>query len=443
MTPPLNETHDPQARSWIASANEDGVDFPIQNLPFGIFTTPGIAEPRGGVAIGDQVLDIVHCYQRGAFDALVADAARACQGTSLNAFMAMGRPAWRAMRSRVSALLRAGHPQEARHRELVTPCLRPMSDVTLRKPVAVGQFTDFYASIHHATNMGRMFRPDAPLLPNYKYIPIGYHGRASSIVVSGKTIVRPKGQIKPAGDEPPVYRATERLDYELELGFFIGTGNALGTTIPIDEAGERIFGVCLVNDWSARDVQPWEYQPLGPFLSKSFATSISPWIVTMDALEPYRVPAMPRAADDPAPLPHLASEADQARGGFDITLEVSLRSARMRDEGVPAQRLARSSATYLYWTLAQMVAHHASNGCNLQPGDLLASGTVSGPEADSVGSLIELTARGERPISLPTGEVRRWLEDGDEVIMSGAAMREGLPRIGLGECRAIICPSTP
>jgi fumarylacetoacetase len=437
----LNETHDPQARSWIASANASDADFPLQNLPFGIFTAPGLPDPRAGVAIGDQVLDIVACYQRGAFDSLVADAARACAGPSLNAFMAMGRPAWRALRARLSALLRAGHPDETRHRELAGTCLRPMRDVTMRRPAAVGQFTDFYASIHHATNMGRMFRPDNPLLPNYKYVPIGYHGRASSIVCSGRKIVRPSGQVKPA-DGPPVYQPTQRLDYELELGFFIGSGNALGATIPIGEARERIFGVCLVNDWSARDVQPWEYQPLGPFLSKSFATTIAPWVVTLDALEPYRVPALTRAAEDPPPLPHLASEDDQARGGLDITLDVSLLSARMREAGMPAHRLARSDTRHLYWTLAQMVTHHASNGCNLQPGDLLASGTVSGPEEGSVGSLMELTWRGERPLTLPGGETRRFLEDGDEVILSGAAARDGWPRIGLGECRGVIIAAT-
>jgi fumarylacetoacetase len=436
----LDETHDPAARSWLVSANAADTDFPIQNLPFGIFCAPGLPDARGGVAIGDQVLDITACWQRAAFDGLPVDAARACGGPSLNAFMAMGRPAWRALRARVSALLRAGHPQEARHREIVSACLRPMREVTLRRPAAIGQFTDFYASIHHATNMGRMFRPDAPLLPNYKYVPIGYHGRASSIVCSGRTIVRPSGQVKPA-DGPPVYQATARLDYELELGFFIGPGNPLASIVPIDKAAETIFGVCLVNDWSARDIQPWEYQPLGPFLSKSFATTISPWVVTMEALEPYRVAAMARAADDPAPLPYLTGAADQASGGIDIALEVWVQSARMRDEGVAPVRLARSRTSDLYWTLAQMVAHHTSNGCNLQPGDLLASGTVSGPDDESLGSLMELTRRGERPITLPTGETRRFLEDGDEVILKGAAQRDGYPRIGLGECRGIIGPS--
>lgn len=433
----LNETHDPTARSWVDSANTGGTDFPLQNLPYGIFTAPDAREARGGVAIGDQVLDITACSQRGAFDGLVADAARACGGSSLNAFMAMGRPAWRALRGRLSALLRAGHPQAARHQELVTPCLRPMRELTLRRPAAIGQFTDFYASIHHATNMGRMFRPDNPLLPNYKFIPIGYNGRASSILPSGRAIVRPSGQVKP-GDGAPVYQPTRRLDYELELGFLVGPGNALGTTLSVDEASERIFGVCLVNDWTARDVQPWEYQPLGPFLSKSFATSMSPWVVTMEALEPYRLPAMARAAEDPAPLPYLTSEADQARGGLDVALEVWLQSARMRVEGVPPMRLARSSTAWLYWTLAQMLTHHASNGCNLQPGDLLATGTVSGPDAESLGSLMELTMRGERPITLPTGETRGFLEDGDEVTLKGWAQREGLPRIGLGECRGVI-----
>jgi fumarylacetoacetase len=437
----LNETHNPDARSWVASANRPDTDFPIQNLPFGVFVPrsarDGGEAARVGVAIGDRVLDIAACHRRDLFRGLAADAAEACASSSLNTLLALGRPAWSALRARAGELLRADRLDQIEHQRLVGPWLHPIADVTLLRPIDIGNYTDFYASIHHATNMGRMFRPDSPLLPNYKYVPIGYHGRASSIVVSGTAVRRPSGQVKPE-DGPPVFTPTARLDYELELGLVIGSGNAQGTPIAIDAAEDHLFGVCLVNDWSARDVQAWEYQPLGPFLAKNFATSISPWIVTMEALEPFRVAGAMRDEGEPEPLPYLSSEETRRRGGIDLTLEVWLQSARMREQDVAPVRISASRTADLYWTAAQLVTHHASNGCNLCPGDLLASGTVSGPEPSNRGCLQELTWRGTEPIALPTGETRRFLEEGDEVVFRGYAQREGATRIGLGECRGIV-----
>ena len=310
-------------------------------------------------------------------------------------------------------------------------------------PAEIGDYTDFYASVHHATNVGSMFRPDSPLLPNYKWVPIGYHGRASSIVASGTPVRRPRGQTKGPSEERPVYQPSRLLDYELEIGAFVGPGSGLGETVRIDEAEAQLFGLCLVNDWSARDVQTWEYQPLGPFLAKNFATTVSPWVVTLEALEPFRVPAYRRAASDPAPLPHLHAVVDQARGGFDITLEVLLRTARMREAGAEPARVSRGSFRDMYWTLAQMLTHHASNGCNLRPGDLIASGTVSGPDRDARGCLLELTWRGAEPLSLPDGETRAFLQDGDEVILRGWCEAEGATRIGFGECRGVVLPAHP
>ena len=296
-------------------------------------------------------------------------------------------------------------------------------------PVAIGDYTDFYASVHHATNVGSMFRPDNPLLPNYKWLPIGYHGRSSSIVVSGTPVRRPSGQTKDDASPAPVFGPSKRLDYEMELGMFIGPGNDLGEPIAVGSALDHVFGFCLVNDWSARDVQTWEYQPLGPFLAKSFATSISPWIVTLDALEPFRTRAFERASGDPEPLPYLRDDV-----GYDINVEVWLRTKKMSEP----VRLSRGNFRDMYWTVAQLVAHHTSNGCNLRPGDLLASGTISGPEKDARGCLLELTWRGTEPIQLPTGETRRFLEDGDEVILRAYCEREGVPRIGFGECRGVV-----
>jgi fumarylacetoacetase len=350
--------------------------------------------------------------------------------------MALPRQARLALRRALSRLLRseAGDQMIPRVRDF----LSPMALAEKLLPAHIGDYTDFYASLFHATNVGSMFRPDNPLLPNYKYVPIGYHGRASSVVPSGTPVKRPSGQTRDDATQPPVFGPTRRLDYEVEIGFFVGTGNALGTSIPIAEAGNHIFGLCLLNDWSARDVQTWEYQPLGPFLAKNFCTTISPWVVTMEALAPYHVPAFARAAGDPAPLPYLADEQDQRTGGIDVVLDVLLSSARMRSEGVPPLRLSRSRLADLYWTPAQILAHHASNGCNLASGDLLGSGTVSGPTKDARGCLLELSWRGTEPLTLPTGESRKFLEDEDEVIMRGSCEREGFARIGFGECRGIV-----
>jgi fumarylacetoacetase len=327
---------------------------------------------------------------------------------------------WHALRERLKELVESSHAE---------PCLVSMRDAEMLLPVAIGDYTDFYASIFHATNVGKLFRPDNPLLPNYKHIPVGYHGRASSIVVSGTPIRRPNGQTQASTFGP-----TGALDYELEVGFFIGAGNALGEPIPIESAENHIFGICLVNDWSARDIQAWEYQPLGPFLGKSFATSISPWVIPMEALAPYRAPLFVRPEGDPAPLPYLDSAENRARGAIELTLEVEITSAQMRASGISPFRLSKGNFKELYWSMAQMVAHHTSNGCNLRPGDLLASGTVSGPEPDSRGCLLEITRRGAEPVTLPGGEIRKFLEDGDEITLRGFCEREGLPRVDFGEC---------
>jgi fumarylacetoacetase len=416
----LDETHDPGLKSWVESANLPDCQFPIQNLPFGIFRRKGRKEPpRGGVAIGDQILDLAALGVR--------------TGPTLNALAATGRPALRRLRRELSRALREKSAQRKRlERHLV-----PMRQAKLLLPVAIGDYSDFYTGIHHATNVGRILRPDNPLLPNYKWVPIGYHGRASSIIVSGTPLRRPLGQAKLPEAPAPSYAPSKRLDYEAELGFITGTGNRLGRPIPIGAAFEHVFGAVLLNDWSARDVQAWEYQPLGPFLAKSFATTISPWIVTMDALEPYRCAAFARAVDDPRPLPYLDNDDDQHEGGFAIELEMHLRTARMKQ---PA-RLSRSNFRDSYWTMAQLIAHQTSNGCNLQPGDLLASGTISGTGANSLGSLMELTLAGKNRLSLPGGETRAFLEDGDEVIEHGRCVRDGYATIGFGEAAGRILPA--
>ena len=434
----IDETHDPALKSWVESANDPANDFPIQNLPLGVFRRKGAEETAGvGVAIGDRILDVAECREGGAFKGVAFTAALACGVPSLNPLMGLGREHRAALRKRLSELLRGDGPPDERTRRIVERALVPMSAAELLLPVEIGDYTDFYASVHHATNVGRMFRPENPLLPNYKYVPIAYHGRASSIRVSGEPVIRPRGQTKDDGCDAPVFGPTKLLDYELELGFFIGPGNPLSTPLTIDRATEHLFGCCIVNDWSARDIQKWEYQPLGPFLSKSFMTTISPWVVTAEALEPYRVAAFQRAAGDPAPLDYLSSEEDRARGGIDAMLEVYLSTAAMREARIPPVRLSRGGFAEMYWTPAQMIAHHTSNGCNLRPGDLLASGTVSGPSKDSLGCLLELTRRGTEPIRLPTGEERRFLQDGDEVVMRGFCEREGFARVGFGECRGI------
>ena len=416
----LDETHDPALKSWVESAHEPGCEFPIQNLPLGIFKRKGHKEPaRGGVAIGDQILDLAALGVR--------------TGATLNGLAAMGRPAARKLRRELSRALSV----KSRQRKRLQKYLVPVKQAELFLPVAVGDFSDFYTGIHHATNVGRLLRPDNPLLPNYKWVPIGYHGRCSSIVVSGTDVRRPRGQLKPPDAPAPVYAPTRRLDYEVELGFIAGSGNRLGRTIAVGEALDHVFGAVLLNDWSARDIQAWEYQPLGPFLAKSFATTISPWIVTMDALEPYRCPAFPRAAEDPQPLPYLQDEADQREGGFSIELEMHLRTPKMK----APLRLSRGSFRDSYWTLAQIVAHQTSNGCNLQPGDLLGSGTLSGASADSLGSLMELSLGGKSPLQLVSGESRTFLEDGDEVIQRGRCAREGCATIGFGEGSGRILPA--
>ncbi|HEX8153209.1 MAG TPA: fumarylacetoacetase [Thermoanaerobaculia bacterium] len=406
-------------KSWIESANEPQCDFTLANLPFGVFRAAG-RNPRIGVAIGRYVLDLRGCFEAG----LLAESA--VTRDSLNELMARGREASRTLRANLVALLR----DDAADRERVAQHLVAQRDVEMLLPCTIGDYTDFYASVHHATNVGSMFRPDNPLLPNYKHIPIGYHGRASSIVVSGTPFHRPLGQTRD-GEAPPQFGPSKRLDYEMEVGAFIGRGNNLGAPIAIADAEDHVFGFCLVNDWSARDIQTWEYQPLGPFLAKNFATSISPWIVTMDALEPFRVAPAARAEGDPQPLDYL-------RGGsaFDITVEVSLKTQKMSEP----VRLSRGNFRDMYWTVAQLVAHHASNGCNLRAGDLLASGTVSGPEKSARGCLLELTWRGTEPLELPGGETRRFLEDGDEVILRGWCESEAAARVGFGECRGVVLP---
>src|SRR4051812_45457129 len=410
----LDKTHDPELKSWVESAQ--GSDFPIQNLPFGVFRNKNNKDrPRGGVAIGDQILDL---------KALDIDT-----GPTLNRLAAAGRPAWKALRAGLSKFLSVANYKKnlARH-------LTPMKKAELFLPLAIGDYSDFFTGIHHATNMGRMFRPDSPLLPNYKWVPIGYHGRASSIVVSGTPIRRPLGQINL--DEKPVFAASRRLDYEAELGFVVGPGNPLGKGIGIAKALDHVFGVVLLNDWSARDIQSWEYQPLGPFLAKSFASTISPWIVTLDALEPYRCPVFPRAPADPQPLPYLFSEKDH---GYDISLEMHLKTSSMRSP----VRVSQSSFRDAYWTVAQMVAHQTSNGCNLQPGDLLGSGTISGAAPGSAGSMMELTQAGKQPLVLPGGDKRSFLEDGDEVIERGRCEAEGYAAIGFGEAAGRIIAARP
>lgn len=421
--------------SWIESANSSDTDFPLQNVPFGVFSTHSL-DPRIGVAIGDRVLDVRASAEQGLLRALNPALQQVCTASTLNRLMSQGPRASTALRARLTELLRSDATPEIRNK--VERLLHPAAEVAMHLPAAIGDYTDFYASIYHATNVGMLFRPDNPLLPNYKYVPIGYHGRASSIVVSGAEIKRPNGQTKAADAERPSFGPTRLLDYELEVGFFVGEGNGLGGIIPLSEAENHIFGLCLVNDWSARDIQAWEYQPLGPFLAKNFATTISPWIVTVEALEPFRVPAFERGAGGPKPLPYLDGESNKQRGGFDITLEVWLSSRRMREAGQPPLRLSKGNMRDLYWTLGQMLAHHASNGCNLRPGDLLASGTVSGPVKESAGCLLEMTRRGAEQIKLPSGELRKFLEDGDEVVFRGYCEREGHARIGFGECRGLV-----
>jgi fumarylacetoacetase len=408
----------------------------VQNLPFGLFRATASDRPRIGVAIGDRVLDLVAALEVGCLE-VSERVASACHLPRLNGLMGQPLEGRRALRERLSALL-AEDSRLAGDRGLHERLFRAIHEVQLLVPADIGDYTDFYASIDHASNVGSMFRPDNPLLPNYKWVPIGYHGRASSVVVSGTAVRRPYGQTKPADAAEPRFGPSRQLDYELELGAWVAEGNALGSPVPMETAEQHLFGVSLLNDWSARDIQAWEYQPLGPFLGKNFATTVSPWVVTMEALLPFRIPAFGRPAGDPAPLPHLDSEENRQRGGLSLTLEVRLQSAKMREQGVPPVQLSRADFGRMYWTLAQMLTHHASGGCNLRPGDLLGSGTVSGRSREERGCLLELSWRGKEPVTLPTGESRSFLEDGDEVVLSGWCERQGATRIGLGECRGTI-----
>ncbi|MFO1413827.1 MAG: fumarylacetoacetase [Burkholderiales bacterium] len=424
MTTHLDDTHDPDLVSWVDTANDPQSDFPLQNLPFGRFRRAGEARWHLGVAIGDQVVDLGH--------------ARLVPTDDMNALMRAGAGLRQEVRRTLSHRLRTGSP----HATTLADSLVPMASVELGVPCHIGDYTDFYTSIHHATSVGRQFRPDNPLLPNYKWVPIGYHGRASSIVASGTPIVRPCGQVKPPDADAPTLVPTRRLDYELEMGLFVGPGNAQGEPVALDAAEAHLFGFTLFNDWTARDVQAWEYQPLGPFLSKNFASTVSPWLVTPEALAPFRAP-FTRPAGDPAPLPYLASPANTAHGAFDIALEVWLATASMRAAGLPPQRLMQSNFRDSYWTAAQLVAHHTVNGCNLAPGDLLGSGTQSGPEPGQGGSLLELSQGGKAPLMLANGERRSFLEDGDTVILRGHCARPGFRRIGFGDCAGTIVPARP
>ncbi|MBC3863554.1 fumarylacetoacetase [Undibacterium jejuense] len=441
MTVQLNETHDINLRSWVASANNAETDFPIQNLPYGMFRRQGSNQTfRIGVAIGDQILDLaaahaVHAFagytelQGGHFTAAV-------NGQNLNGMMGLGAPVWSALRLALSRVLREGSSQQG----TLQACLLAQSAAEFALPAQIGDYTDFYTSVHHATAVGKLFRPDNPLLPNYKWIPIGYHGRASSIGVSGQQFRRPIAQTKPPTSETPVFGPAKRMDYELEVGIFIGQGNALGDVINMERAESHVFGLCLLNDWSARDVQAWEYQPLGPFLAKNFASTISPWVVTLEALAPYRL-GWTRDAADPQPLPYLDSADLRDSAAFDIELEVLLQTEKMRTDGTPPQRLSLSNFRHSYWTVSQLVTHHTVNGCNLNPGDLLGSGTQSGPAPEEAGSLLELTEGGKKSIALSNGEQRVFMEDGDAIIMRGWAQKEGVARVGFGEVVGTLLPA--
>lgn len=419
----IDHTHDPVAKSWVSGACEHA-DFPPQNLPLGVFST-GSDDARIAAAIGDWVVDL---------NAIAAQFPASLQSAlgekTLNALFALPNVARRELRHHLFALL-----TELEHKASVEPHLHRQSDVQMELPFQIGDYTDFYVGIHHATNIGKLFRPDSPLLPNYKHVPIGYHGRASSVRVSGTPIMRPQGQRKRPAIDLPDFGACERLDYELEMGVWIAGENELGRPVSIAEAADRIGGLCLLNDWSARDIQAWEYQPLGPFLSKSFLTTVSPWVVTAEALAPFRIAQPPRPEGDPHPLAYLWDEKDQRAGSFAITLDVEIRTANMRELGLPAHRLSSGPLSNMYWTAAQMITHHSCNGCNLRPGDLLGTGTISGPKRDAFGSLMELASGGSEPVKLPCGEKRSFLEDGDELCLRAVATSNGYRAIGFGPCQ--------
>ena len=440
--PELDETHDSKRRSWVESANAPDAEFPIQNLPFGVFSTRG-GEKTGGTAIGDYVVDLKRCADLKLFGGNAETAAKAAAAPALNALLQLGRAPARALRHQLAELLDATHEGKSKLAAERGELLHPLAECELHLPVAVGNYTDFYAGIHHARTVGAIMMRENPLPENYRWVPIAYHGRASSVGVSGVRFPRPKGQIKPDPKGHPVFEPCRRLDLELEMGFFVSGGNAAGDSIPVGRAREEIFGYCLLNDWSARDVQTWEMIPLGPFLAKNFRTTISPWIVTADALLPFRCAAMHRDDTELKPLPYLADVQDQASGALDVDLEVLMRSSRMRSEKRSAECVIRSNAKYLYWTPAQMIAHHTSGGCNLLPGDLIGTGTISGPDKSQLSSLLELTAGGRDPFTLSTGESRTFIEDGDEITLRGRCCKSGFVSIGFGDCVGTVEPARP
>ncbi|KCB40110.1 fumarylacetoacetase [Bordetella hinzii 5132] len=433
----LNETHDPALKSWVASANDGQTDFPIQNLPFASFRRRGSQEAfRPGVAIGQAIVDLGALRAARPFDGDAALALEACADTHLNALMALGPKAWSALRLALSRALREGAAQRA----LIEPLLLPQAEAEFTTPARIGDYTDFYISLHHATAVGKQFRPDNPLLPNYKWVPIGYHGRASSIGVEQR-FARPVGQQRPAAEgEAPQFGPCKRLDYELELSIFVGQGNAQGDRIALASAEQHVFGLGILNDWSVRDIQAWEYQPLGPFLAKNFASTISPWIVTLEALEPFRT-QWKRPEGDPQPLPYLTSETNRAEGAFDVQMEVLITTEASRARQAQPARLSRSNFRDAYWNVAQLIAHHTVNGCNLQAGDMLGTGTLSGPSASEAGSLLELSQGGKTPVELPWGETRAFLEDGDQIIIRAECIKPGYPRIGFGQCVGTVAPA--
>ena len=433
----VNHTHNPELKSWVASANLHDAEFPIQNLPFAIFRGIGRNEVfRGGVAIGDQIVDLAAVATSGVLGAGLAIELEACSEPKLNRFMGMGKSSWSALRHALSAALAEG----SEHQAELAKCLVAQADAEYDLPATIGDYTDFYTSINHATNIGKLFRPDNPLLPNYQWIPIGYHGRSSSIEVSGQSFHRPHGQLKAPDADQPTLAPCKRLDYELEVGIYIGEGNQLGDPIKLQQAEDHVFGLCVFNDWSARDIQGWEYQPLGPFLAKNFASTVSPWIVTLEALAPFRS-QWHRADDHPQPLPYLDSSQHREDGAFDMQLEVLIETEKMRVDGAQPVSIAKSNFVDSYWTVAQMVTHHTVNGCNMMPGDFFGSGTQSGTELNQVGSLMESSQGGKAPIDLGNGEQRLFLDDGDTVIMRACCEREGFVRIGFGEVQGTVLPA--
>lgn len=433
----INETHDPSLKSWVVSANLEFSDFPVQNLPYAVFRRQGTNESfRPGVAIGNMIVDLHALAALKPFEDKAAQALNACTTDSLNALMALSPAHWSALRLALSRALREGSALRTR----VEPLLVAQAVAEYSTPAKIGDYTDFYISLHHATAVGKQFRPDNPLLPNYKWVPIGYHGRASSIRVN-QSFPRPVGQTRPLVEgETPEFGPCKRLDYELELGIFIGQGNPQGERIKLEDADKYVFGLCVFNDWSARDIQAWEYQPLGPFLAKNFASTISPWVVTREALEPFRTKWV-RDEKDPQPLPYLASDINRTKGAFDIQMEVLLSTEKSRDQQCAPFKLSQSNFRDAYWTVSQLITHHTVNGCNLQPGDMFGTGTLSGARPNEAGSLLELNNGGKTPIALPWGEQRTFLEDGDEVIMRAECVRAGYPRIGFGVASATVLPA--